>query len=124
MLDKLPKTLTAGVTATEEGLMFHPHVPEWLYRSVVEDEPNYAGRDGYNYIHRWSQVAERLRYRRGEAACYADAISTSMICIKNRPLYSERALCRLAAVLCDDSDAFRTLHWCIHNLAQEASRNG
>jgi hypothetical protein len=117
MLDRLPYTLTTGVTATREGLAFvdGTDLADLLFGTVkvkvdIHDE---------SWLWRWEYVAERLRYRDGEPWCAAEV--KGLYC-GSRPIlhhgYPE-ALHRLAVILCDNAEAFRVLHWCIHNLGGE-----
>jgi len=110
---QLPYTLTKGVTATQEGLVFDrtPLVqlfgdPEWLP----------FGADGY--IVSWPDAAERLKYRDGEPWCYGG--KDHIVCGNETEIGILDgwviSLHRLAAVLCDDAEGFRVLHWCVHSL--------
>ena len=120
MIDKLPYTLTKGVTATQEGLLvtsYHGQIVTQLTTEEWEDE--YEGNTGWGLIP-WRDAAERLRYREGEPWSHAAADNTGIIVGCYKPLYSGDGylLHRLAAILCDGSEEFRVLHWCVHNLGQ------
>ena len=103
MIDRLPYELTTGVTATREGLVF--------------DEPAMWIREAFEHHGRrlveWPDAAEQLRYRAGEPWCH-DSI-TCIFCVRaddTRDTWI--GLHRLAAILCDDAEAFRVLHWCVY----------
>ena len=130
MIEKLPYWLTDGVVATEGGLRFIDAT-----RTVLDDDGMHkettgllnalqqlgklqARVDGLDAVVFWYDVAERLRYCEGEPWChdYIDAI----VCYDPHTTPNAKGvsnpLNRLAAVLCDDGDAFRILHWCVNNL--------
>ena len=133
---QLPYTLTKGVLATQEGLVVDNDASE----SVVHVTLQWLGRDrlsGYaGRIFDWPDAAERLRYREGEPWCTSSygAITPAIVCypgtnkatglsgyifgepIKDNPLH------RLAAILCDDAQAFRVLHWCVTNCTQISTK--
>jgi hypothetical protein len=111
MIDRLPYTLTAGVTATREGLEITDTVLSMFFR-----ERHTAAYGGY-FI-RWRYAAERLRYRDGEPWC-AEGDYDEIVCVRGSALPPEYALHRLAAILCDDAEAFRVLHWCVTEMGGE-----
>jgi len=99
MAAKLPYTITTGVTATREGLCISVLDRPWLT---------------------WPDVAERLRYREGENFCFLVNHyegDESIVC-ETPPGPVGPSLHRLAAILCDDAEGFRVLHYCIHNLCK------
>ena len=125
MIDKLPYELTKGVTATREGLYL---APSWsgiieMYCATDEDEswviPDEAivTAEG-NALWPWTDAAERLRYREGEPWCVDSERDNGLICDTTTPAYhgTPSYLHRLAAILCDDAEAFRVLWWCVTNL--------
>jgi hypothetical protein len=110
MIDKLPHTLTAGVTATQEGLEIADMVTAG-YFGVRHSA--YGG-----YLIPWHDAAERLRYREGEPFCRTE--HGIIECWSGESNLDDTMLLqRLAAILCDDAEAFRALHWCIENLGGE-----
>jgi hypothetical protein len=119
---RLPYTLTQGVTATREGLEMHDS-PSPMYdimRAMIMPEPMIQQHDAGDRIYTWpwSDVAYRLRYREGEPWCgltESDDFEWTMWCEIGGPNAhgKEYALHRLAAILCDDAEAFRVLHWCV-----------
>ena len=122
MIDKLPYQLTEGVTAAREGLEFHVSDPRWM---LVESDHDmtYSDESGKVVIY-WPET-ELLRYRDGEPWCMVLEWETSdgglvpmIVCgTETADVY---VLPRLAAILCDDAEAFRMLHWCVNNLGGEA----
>ena len=127
MIEQLPYELTAGVTATREGLFFdgnYYHLVDFMGASLdihdvfveVYSYSNYRGLT-HDYWLTWPDAADRLRYRKGEPWCARYTPSsgtyngTSIMGPEDGPI-----LRRLAAILCDDSNAFCVLHWCVHNL--------
>jgi hypothetical protein len=126
MTDRLPYTLTAGVTATREGLEMHDS-PSPMYdimRAMIMPEPMIQQHDAGDRIYTWpwSDVAYRLRYREGEPWCHVfmDVDGDEDIVCRNIAPWASvpkgSILHRLAAILCDDAEAFRVLHWCVTNL--------
>lgn len=129
MIDKLPYTLTTGVTATREGLVMHDSIPPMydVLRAIITPEPMIAPHeDGTRvYTWPWPDVAHRLRYREGEPWChvYTDEDGDEdIVCRFGTPWpgIADGLLHRLAAILCDDAEAFRVLHWCVSNLGATA----
>lgn len=123
MIDQLPYTLTKGVTATREGLAFRD---EGLFSFIAEigseeeffqAEKVYAGMFD-DPIMRWPDAAERLRYREGEP--WSSIYHGRIVCYSAADNWGENSsmwnLHRLAAILCDDAEAFRMLHWCVTEL--------
>jgi hypothetical protein len=108
MIDKLPYQLTEGVTATREGLMFGDS-SLWIKHAFADH--------GFRLV-LWPDAAERLRYRDGEPWC-AEGDYDEIVCVRGSALPPEYALHRLAAILCDDVEAFRVLHWCVYILGQD-----
>ena len=131
-----PCRLSEGVVATITGIFFaadtpspfikwlggglddeyHIHDFEFLYEDVYVDEDE----DGYFWA--WPDAVERLRYREGEPWCIEDPMRGGIFCPDWGPQTARDGLHRLAAILCDTAEAFRVLHWCVHNLTalQEA----
>ena len=67
----------------------------------------------------WPDAAERLRYREGEPWCFA--YIDEIMCVDANQMPDPvddytLPLHRLAAILCDNGEKFRVLHWCLHNL--------
>ena len=121
MIDKLPCQLTKGVTATREGLVAHDDYGT-LFCDDGEEEW-YEKYEEYNgaTVRRlipWPDAAERLRYRDGEPWCVDSERDNGLICDTTTPAYhgTPSYLHRLAAILCDDAQAFLVLHWCVTNL--------
>jgi len=117
MIDKLPYTLTDGVTATRDGLVVDAAVNQIAYH--VLDGPELF--DSPECLITWPDAAERLRYREGEpyvSVTETDDFEWVMWCETHIPNAHGRqyALHRLAAIICDDAEAFRVLHWCAKNL--------
>jgi hypothetical protein len=108
MIDRPPYTLTTGVTATREGL----RVADWRVRELIDDHRWPEG------VVPWLTVAQCLRYREGEPGIQCDPWGNLSLIASSESanLLSER-LHRLAAIICDDAEAFRVLHWCVENLA-------
>jgi hypothetical protein len=101
----LPYTLTAGVVATPEGLTGDVERIGRLLDLTPEREMEPP-------VVPWSDAAEQLRYREGEPWC-AEGDYDEIVCVRGSALPPEYALHRLAAILCDDAEAFRVLHWCV-----------
>jgi len=108
--------LSEGVTATREGLEFASPlmvtVEYFPYDISDIDEP---------VTITWPDAAERLQYREGEPWCFwhnETDTGEAVVELASHPNCRELfpTLHRLAAILCDDAEAFRVLHWCIHNL--------
>lgn len=119
---KLPYTLTKGVTATWDGLVFNSIL------QVSAEYFDYRGNptlDGPIVI-KWPDVAERLRYREGEPwATVSDRDDDMPVaCGYGDPKEwggtdAAYTLHRITAILCDDAEAFRVLHWCIYNITRQ-----
>jgi len=116
MSDKLPYQLSKGVVAKQHGLVFDG----WLVQLFGDPDWLPFGADGY--IVSWPDAAERLRYREGEPWCMVSEPSglfnvspKAPFCGRpsDRPTDTCYSLHRLAAILCDDAEAFRVLHWCV-----------
>ena len=131
-IDKLPYELTEGVTATREGLAIGD-IYLAKYCAVKDDETNPLQFTSHPYtsgwimhLWRWSDAAERLRYREGEPWCqlsefeHLDIGNThvNIVCFPGNFYTDKPSLHRLAAILCEDADAFRVLLWCVHNLGE------
>ena len=118
MIDKLPYQLTAGVTATREGLVVDRGV-EIPYNATMTW---YATWIDNVVIIEWPDAAERLRYREGGPWSHTHPWDDDIMCGNTHGDYGPDledggiALHRLAAILCDDAEAFRVLWWCLHNL--------
>jgi len=141
MIEKLPYQLTDGVTATREGLEFSGDaVYSILYCSgmvpfdqldpdthkpIADDECDEYDKDPIDRVS-WSCVAERLSYRGGEPWC-VEGRYNGLACGNDHwdelPLEA-RPLHRLSAIICDDAEAFRVLHWCVENLTEPLSTTG
>jgi len=111
MIDKLPYTLTGGVTATSDGLTGDVERIGRLLDLTPEREadPPVIG---------WPDAAERLRYREGEPWCREHQHKDNSVVNEPSTEYASlfdggAVLHRLAAILCDDAEAFRVLHWCV-----------
>ncbi len=111
ILNQLPRQLTHGVTATREGLEITDTVLSMFFR---ERHTAYGG-----YFITWRYVAERLRYREGEPWCFINGSGVMVCDIYYFGQDTTVALHRLAAIFCDNAEAFRVLRWCIHNLGGE-----
>ena len=113
---KLPYTLTKGVTATREGLVI-----EWGNPIVTffNDARKDLGMSQWTVA--WPDAAERVRYREGEPWCCYDERNNGLLCDKSILAYhgAPSYLHRIAAILCDDAEAFRVLHWCVTIFGQE-----
>ena len=82
---------------------------------------SHTGRDMLGCRYRqvpWPLAARVLRYREAEPWCVDSYRDNGLVCDITTPAYHGESayLHRLAAILCDDSEAFRVLHWCVHNL--------
>ncbi len=122
MFSKLPYQLTAGVTATREGLVVGRY--EEIPYNATSTWPASQDWKTDTVIISWPDAAERLRYQESEPWCgltESDDYEWTMWCETGLPNAHGReyALHRLAAILCDDADAFRVLHWCVKNLGGE-----
>jgi hypothetical protein len=133
---QLPYTLTKGVTAMRKGLVFESAIVRridganhWdetvgLLNALQQIGKLQAYKNGTSGVVRWPDAAARLRYREGEPWCgltEGDDYEWSMWCEIGLPNAHGReyALHRIAAILCDDANAFRMLHWCVENLGGE-----
>ena len=125
MIDRLPHELSEGVTATRDGLWiadalrYTEHLAQFFtHTQKTATWVSYIPRP-YMLFVTWPDAAEGLRYRKGEPWCKALFDQLNAIeCVgtERLPRKSTPALSRLAAILCNDADAFRVLHWCIYNL--------
>lgn len=113
---KLPYQLTSGVMAMREGLQFASPlmvtVEYFPYDVTSIDEPLTIP---------WPDAAERLHYRECEPWCREHHHERhAIVCMQGvdgtKSHYDGAVLHRLAAILCDDGEAFKVLHWCVHNL--------
>ena len=113
MIDKIPCELTKGVTATREGLQFASPlmvtVEYFPYDISDLDEPLTIP---------WKDASERLRYRDGEPYCDVldDGVGVHCYAADEPQPHDYPRLHRLAAILCDDAEAFLVLHWCVTEL--------
>jgi hypothetical protein len=120
MIDRLPYTLTTGVTATREGLVAHDNFNCFLCDDGEEEwyerYDEYQGRWGLRLVP-WPDVAERLRYRKGEPGAIV-LIWTSKVVSRGFVTIVEHRgdLNYIASIIAPLPDAFRVLHWCIENL--------
>ena len=121
MIDKLPYQLTEGVTATREGIVFQMEHVLYPWCKVFGRSTGMRGKS----LLPWPDAAKRLRYRDGQPWCMVLEWETSdgglvpmIVC--GTETADGYALQRLAAILCDDAEAFRMLHWCVNNLGGEA----
>ncbi len=107
----LPVQLSEGATATPDGILFQRGDRYTGMSALVE---SYATS---RRMVPWHAAAERLRYREGEPWCarYSPSAGTYNGTCSLIP-EDGPALHRIAAILCDDAEAFRVLHWCVHNL--------
>jgi len=117
MINKLPYTLGTGVTATRDGLLFNRGDRCMSLSALVESYGTSREILGFKRLIPWHAAAKRLRYREGDPWCAVyDAGNSFIVCWPAyRELGSDLALHRLAAILCDDAEAFRVLHWCVTN---------
>jgi hypothetical protein len=120
MIEKLPYRLSSDVLATEEGLL----VSTWALYLLEKDGPVQCTEKRTNtdvntnarfWFIRWKDVVEVIRYRDGEPWC-AEGDCDEIVCVRGSASAPEYALRRIAAFICDDVEAFRVLHWCVHNL--------
>ena len=126
MLDKLPYQLTTGVTATQDGLELSDHMQEVVCAIGATLTTYCTKRDCLGYCLQWKtswdwfHVSELLRYRQGEPGIVVQG-GTGYLVQSDAELIAsfDFALHRLAAILCDDADAFRVLHWCLCDLAPQ-----
>lgn len=125
MNDRLPYTLTKGVTAAREGLVVRTG---WIQNAIDPLHKHggaaYPRVDTSGWLYSWPDAAERLRYREGDPWCgltESDDYEWTMWCEIGLPNAHGReyALHRLAAILCDDAEALQVLHWCVKNLGGE-----
>lgn len=122
MLDRLPYELTKDVTATREGLRIgirnQPAMASLL--SAIGRSRIYTG---MQTVFPWEYLKPVLRYRKGEPWCAP--VGGGIVCGMTNLIDQDRdgVLLRLAAILCDDAEAFRVFHWCIHNLPERKESN-
>lgn len=118
ILRQLPYTLIKGVTATREGLVI-----EWGHPVVTffNDARKDLGMSQWTVS--WPDAAKRLRYRESEVSVMYDAMYNEIVLRESEwefiAIPERLVLARLAAILCDDAEGFRVLHWCISNLGGE-----
>jgi hypothetical protein len=114
MSDQLPYELTEGVIATEEGLLISNVKRFYLAQLLqVTSEPG-------EICIPWPDAADRLHYRDGKPWCYE--FHGSIICGKSgvpKTVHILHQLHRIAAILCEDAEAFRVLHACIEEFGYE-----
>ena len=108
MIYELPYQLTTSVTATRDGLVGDVERIGRLLDLTPERENDPP-------IIQWPDVAERLRYRKGEPGC--EALGGLIQCFPASDRNIPHGLHRLAAILCDTAEGFRLLHWCVENFA-------
>jgi hypothetical protein len=117
---RLPYTLTKGVVATREGLVWDVNTTDSAVEGALLTMAAQSRKDG-RFILRWTEAAERLRYQEGKPWCfpYLDDIMCVDSSQKPDPVDAHTLpLHRLAAILCDDAEGFRVLYWCVENLGQ------
>ena len=125
MLEKLPYPLSEGVTATREGLRLDDRLTEVIGAWIQDDpfvtlgwEHKEHGRLICDYW-LWPDAAKVLCYRAGEPWIDWDNNAAYMMPSHTRPFAGAIArgvLYRVAALLCDEEEAFRVLNWCITEL--------
>jgi len=117
VIERLPYTLTNGVTATRDGLKIDASVNPIAYY-IMGGPGLYRIPD---FTISWSDVAECLRYREGGPWCACNGRNGLFHCgtaaLSDEDGDKQGALHRFAAILCDGAEAFRVLHWCLHNLS-------
>ena len=115
MIEQLPYELTNGVTATREGLQISYKCQILYLYADLMFFPRWSDLIDDRLI-LWPDAAERLRYREGDN--WAQLMNNHIVIESGKfdPFSDLPVLHRIAAILCDDADAFRVLHWCVHNL--------
>lgn len=123
VIDQLPHTLTTGVVATREGLVIDAEADTPVIHALLLQglSSQFAW-----YVMPWPDAAERLRFVVGAPGLGLrdddyDSLTFEMMKPNIRYYRSDEIgrLHRLAAILCDDAEAFRVLHWCVHNLTDQ-----
>lgn len=119
--------LTDGVTATVAGLLVTDADVSDDIAAILETWSSIGHPrpiDITQYLILWPDAAERLRTREDEPYCFVVSHyegEDSIICdTAPGPTPIGYSLYRLAAILCDDAEAFNVLHWCVHNLGGES----
>lgn len=113
--------LSKGVTATREGLVVTDlHLVHWIAFDVGAIT---GDMDGWTIP--WPDAAERLRYREGEPWCFwhnETDTGEAVVELASHPNCRELfpTLHRLAAIMCDDAEAFRVLHFCITQFGERS----
>lgn len=119
---RLPYTLTECATATREGLIGDVERIGRLLDITPERESDPP-------VIPWNDAAERLLYREGQPWCHTETWDDDILCGNTSGEYGPDlseggvALHRLAAILCDDGESLRVLHWCVNNLSKEGLTN-
>lgn len=116
---QLPYKLSEGVTATREGLV----ISEPMYCALYSLAYLQAPFERKGRVIPWADVAERLRYREGEPWCWLDGHKIVLCDSDMKRVAGDVALHRLAAILVDDAEAFRVLHYCVTNLGNREEDN-
>ena len=123
MIDRLPYKLTEGVTATREGLVMNPALGlHWVIGFEVTCITRAIENESADVIIYWPDAAKRILYHKGEPGVFTLPTYTEAIVCFTRTKVIEGTITgaitlhRLAAILCDDAEAFRMLHWCVNNL--------
>jgi hypothetical protein len=118
ILSRLPHTITKGVTATREGLVFdRQNVSQPLGDADLRIFSAWeVNTEQGLYRVRWPDAAERLRYREGEPWCQVVYKNLYFGGCDDGPCSDIPVLHRVASLLCDDAESFTILHWCVRNL--------
>lgn len=130
LLDNLPYELTEGVIATTDGL----HITDDLLSRVILEAPLLPELTQWQWrLVSWPDAAERLHYREGEPWCTSSdgGFTREIVChsAKRKPIgvigfifgepIKDNPLHRLAAIICEDADAFHILYDCIEEFGDE-----
>lgn len=134
MIGKLPFTLTAGVTATREGLLIDASETgsglvrffgsaRRVVKSTIRQLTPYDYYTETAYLVLWRDAAKHLRYQEGQPWITLNSAGSEgeFYCVPANAEIEDKdiesgMLHRLAAIICDDAAAFRVLHWCATNL--------
>jgi len=117
MFDLLPYELRTNVWATEYGI---ESTSEMNALFMLKGAKLTSGRKTFTksdpvsrvtYLS-WHEAKQLLEYRDGEPWCHDTA--RGILCVPSDETNDTWiGLHRLAAILCDDAEAFRVLYWCV-----------
>lgn len=118
--------LSEGVYATREAFEFRTKSTSWV-RAALGAEAWHELRSAEQLLNppsgwmlMWWEAAKRLRYQEGQPCAWIAQDRDPIYCgMKVNEEWRISCLHRVAALICDNANAFRVLYWCITELGGE-----